>query len=101
MKVIVITRSMHSKEPVTITLRNRENVSISVTDMIYTEYKSVMGVFKTAEAARQFIEKNKEELIDQYGEIALDDEYIRDGHTYYTYGSCTKDLEDVKGGAAE
>lgn len=97
MKVIVVTRSMHSKEP--ITLRNfRGNFGIAVTDMIYNEYKSVMGVFKTAEAARQFIEKDREKLIDQYGEKALDDEYTKDGHTYYTYGSCTKDLE---GGAAE
>ena len=98
MKVIVVTRSMHSKDPITITLRGREDVSITITGMIYNEYKSVMGVFKTAEAARRFIEENRKEIVELYGEIALDDEYIKDGHTYYTYGSCTKELE---GGAAE
>ena len=67
--------------------------TITMTDMLYHTFTTILGVYVSADAARKAIENEKMELMKKYGEKALDDENIADMHTYYTFASRVLELE--------
>jgi len=69
--------------------------TITMTDMLYHTFTTILGVYASADAARKALENEKMELMKKYGEKALDDENIEDNHTFYTFATRVLELEGV------
>lgn len=92
MKVIAITETHYFPVNITIPLEVG-TAKIEVTDKIYSSYTTVIEVCETVEAAQAAIEKQRALIIKLYGEKALDDENIKDKHSFFTYGTKTLDTK--------
>lgn len=66
----------------------------SVTEKIYHRMTTILGVYASADAVRKALDKEKENIVKMYGVKALDDENIKDKHTFYTFGCGTYKIEE-------
>ena len=92
MKVIVIEKTENYAYSVTFSARVG-TATIAMTDKVYHNFTTILGVYVSADAARKAIENEKMELVKKYGEKAHDDENIVDKHTFYTFASRVLELE--------
>lgn len=83
-KVIVITEFQHISRIIHIS-RELKGIAFDVFDDFYFTESRVLGVYEDAQTATEELNKRKEHLRNIYGEKCLDDDHIKDGHTYYTY----------------
>lgn len=91
-KVIVVTRREHYPSEVVLT-KNLGSFTITVSDVIYYHYDTVIGVFSTADGARKAIEEEKKRILQLHGERALNDE--EEGvYLHYTFSTGTYDVEE-------
>lgn len=102
MKVIVVEKIEHCAYRETFS-EEVGTTTITMTDMLYHTFTTILGVYVSVDAARKALENEKMELMNKYGEKALDDENIEDNHTFYTFASRVLKLEgvDEKEGEAE
>lgn len=94
MKVIVVEENEHCAYYDTFSAKVG-TTTITMSDKLYRTYTTILGVYVSADTARKVIENEKMELVEKYGEKALDDENIGDMHTYYTFASRVLELEGV------
>ena len=92
MKVIAITETHYFPVNITIPLEVG-TAKIEVTDKIYSSYTTVIEVCETVEAAEATIKKRRAHIVEHFGEKALDDENIKDKHSFFTYGTKTLDTK--------
>lgn len=94
MKVVVVDKIEHVAFSETFSAQIG-TVTISMTDKLYHRFTTILGVYASVDMAREALENEKMELIEQYGEKVFDDENIEDMHTYYTFASRVLELEGV------
>lgn len=93
MKVIVVDKIKNWAYDTTFKAK-LGTATIAITNKLYHTFTTILGVYVSVDAARKAIENEKMELIEMYGEKALDDENIGDMHTYYTFVSSVLELDD-------
>ena len=94
MRVIVVEKIEHCAYHETFSAEVR-TTTITMTDMLYHTFTTILGVYASVDLAREALENEKMKLIEQYGEKALDDENIEDNHTFYTFESRVLKLEGL------
>lgn len=67
---------------------------LSVTDKVYQRITTILGVYASANAVRKALDKEKENIVKMYGVKALDDENIKDKHTFYTFACGTYEIKE-------
>lgn len=70
--------------------------TITITGKVYHRLTSIIGVFSSADMAKEAIDTEKMRILKEYGEKALDDENIEDNHTFYTFGVYVFDVKEDK-----
>lgn len=70
--------------------------TITITGKVYHRFTSIIGVFSSADMAKEALENEKKKILAEYGEKALDDEDIEDNHTFYTFGVYVFDVKEAK-----
>lgn len=102
MKVIVVESTHYTPGEREIIKRITDDVYVSVTDNQYITYTHVIGVFATADEAREFIEKERKKILTKYGEKALCDPCDIEGEEelfeHYTFSTS---MWNVKEGASD
>lgn len=93
MKVFVVLKTEHYAFDETISTKIGTTV-ITMTDLMYRQFTTILGVYASTDAARKALKNKKMELIQKYGEKVLDDEDIEDMHTFYTFTSVMLELND-------
>lgn len=91
MKVIVVEKIENYANDITFDAQVG-TATIAITDKLYQRYITILGVYASADAAREAIENEKMELIEHYGEKALDDENTDDMHTFYGFATDVLEL---------
>lgn len=90
MKVIVVESTHYTPGEREIIKRITDDVYVSVTDNQYITYTHVIGVFATADEAREFIKKERKKILAKYGEKALyepcdiEEEELSEHYTFST-----------------
>lgn len=97
MRVIVVELKEYIPGEREIVKRITDDICVSVTDNQYITYTSVIGVFATADEARDFIKKERKKILTKYGETALcdpcdteEDELFR----HFTFGTSMWDVKE-------
>lgn len=83
-KVIVITEIQHISRTIHIS-RELKGIAFDVFNDFYFTESHTLGVYEDSQTATEELNKRKAVLISLYGEKCLDDDHIKDKHTYYTY----------------
>ena len=83
-KVIVIMEIQHFSRTIHVS-RELKGIAFDVYDDFYFEDPHILGVYEDAQTATEELNARKEHLKNKYGKQCLDDDHIKDGHTYYTY----------------
>lgn len=97
MDVIVVESTHYIPWTKEIIKRIADDVYVSVTDNQYITYTNVIGVFTTADEAREFVKKKKKEILTKYGEKALCDPCdTEEGEVFehFTFGSSIWDVKE-------
>lgn len=101
MKVIVVESTEYIPGEIEICKRITDDICVSVTDNQYIKYTRVIGVFATADEARDFIKKERKKILTKYGETALCDPCDTEEGELFRHFTFGTSMWDVKEGEAE
>lgn len=96
MKVVVVEKIEHHACYETFTAQVG-TVALSMSDRLYHCFTTILGVYASADMAKEALENERKELLEQYGEKVLDDENIDpdDKHTYFTFSVKFLELKGI------
>ncbi len=98
MKVIVVESTHYTPGEREIIKRINDDVYVSVTDNQYITHTYVIGIFATADDAREFIKKEREKILTKYGEKALCDPCDEEEEELFEHYTFSTSMWNVKEG---